>query len=78
MFNKIKETGNKPTDEDKEKVKKDWESLNLYQRQVYIADQSEDAVNKRKAAKEEANARKEEKKAKEGAKAKTQEEKKRS
>jgi hypothetical protein len=47
MFNKIKEAGGKPSDEEKEKVKKDWESLNLFQRQVYIADQSEEAVKKR-------------------------------
>ena len=55
MFNKIKEKGDKPSDEEKEKVKKDWESMNLFQRQVYIADQSEEAVKKRQAAKEEAN-----------------------
>ena len=30
MLNKIKDDGGKPTDEDKEKVKKDWESLNLF------------------------------------------------
>ena len=69
MLNKIKGEGGKPTDEDKEKVKKDWESLNLFQRQVYVADQSEEAVKKRQAAKEEANQRKDERKAKEEAKA---------
>ena len=30
ILNKIKDAGGKPTDEDKEKVKKDWESLNLF------------------------------------------------
>jgi len=30
MLNKIKGEGGKPTDEEKEKVKKDWESLNLF------------------------------------------------
>ena len=69
MLQKIKDDGRKPTDEDKEKVKKDWESLNLFQRQVYVADQSEEAVKKRQAAKEEANQRKDERKAKEEAKA---------
>jgi len=32
MLNKIKDGGVKPSEEDKEKVKKDWESMNLYHR----------------------------------------------
>ena len=30
MQNKIKEGGRKPTDEDKKKIKEDWNSLNLF------------------------------------------------
>ena len=69
MINKIKEDGGILTEEDEEKFNKDWNSINLFQRQVYIGDQSEEAVKKRKAEKEEANQRKEERKAKEEAKA---------
>ena len=69
MQKKIKESGREPTNEDKEKIRKDWDLINLFQRQVYAADQSEEAVKKRKAEKEEANQRKEERKAKEEAKA---------
>ena len=69
MLQKIKDDGRKPTNEDKEKIRKDWDLINLFQRQVYVADQSEEAVKKRKAEKEEANQRKEERKAKEEAKA---------
>ena len=32
MQNKIKEGGREPTDEDKKKIKKDWDSLNLFER----------------------------------------------
>ena len=69
MEQKIKEGGRKPTDEDIEKIRKDWDLLNLFQRQVYMADQSEEAVKKRKADKDEAKQRKAEKKAKKEAKA---------